>query len=144
MGRINNFASERINPQTGSVDARATVPNADGSLRPGQFVRVELKGASRPNAISVPQRAVVDSPFGKIVFVIGAEDKLAPRPVELEAWTGGDWIVTKGLQSGDRVLVEGFIKAHTPGMVVKPVPYVAAAPGAKPAAAPAAPASAVK
>lgn len=139
-----NFASERINPQTGSVDARATVPNADGSLRPGQFVRVELKGASRPNAISVPQRAVVDSPFGKIVFVIGAEDKLAPRPVELEAWTGGDWIVTKGLQSGDRVLVEGFIKAHTPGMVVKPVPYVAAAPGAKPAAAPAAPASAAK
>ena len=142
-----NFASERVNSQTGSFDVRAEIPNPEGVLRPGQFVRVSLGGAARNNAISVPQRAVIDSPFGKIVFVVNKEDKLEPHPVELDGWTQGEWVVTKGLQSGDRVLVDGFIKAHDPGMVVKAVPYVPApangAPGGAPApaAAPAAAAS---
>jgi membrane fusion protein (multidrug efflux system) len=65
-----------------------------------------------------------------MVFVIGKDDKLEPHPVELDGWSNGQWIVTKGVKSGDRVLVEGFIKAHDPGMVVKPVPYVPAPPGA--------------
>ncbi len=125
-----NFASEKVNPQTGSFDVRAEIPNPDGTLRPGQFVRVLLDGASRTNSLSVPQRAVIDSPFGKMVFVIDKDDKLEPRPVELDGWSNGQWIVTKGVKSGDRVLVEGFIKAHDPGMVVKPVPYVPVAPGA--------------
>jgi membrane fusion protein (multidrug efflux system) len=125
-----NFASEKVNPQTGSFDVRAEIPNPEGTLRPGQFVRVLLDGASRTNALSVPQRAVIDSPFGKMVFVIGKDDKLEPHPVELDGWSNGQWIVTKGVKSGDRVLVEGFIKAHDPGMVVKPVPYVPAPPGA--------------
>ena len=111
----------------------------------------QLGGANRPNSLSVPQRAVIDSPFGKMVFVVNKEDKLEPRPVELDSWTKGDWIVTKGLADGDRVLVDGFIKAHNPGMTVKPVPYVGqGAPGGAPAPAsvesgakpPAAPASA--
>ncbi|MEO8118684.1 MAG: efflux RND transporter periplasmic adaptor subunit [Rhodoferax sp.] len=119
-----NFASERVNPQTGSFDARAEIPNPDGSLRPGQFVRVLLGGASRPNTLSVPQRAVIDSPFGKMVFVVSKDNKLEPHPVELDGWTRGEWIVTKGLKDGDRVLVDGFIKAHEPGMTVKAVPYV--------------------
>jgi membrane fusion protein (multidrug efflux system) len=121
-----NFASERINPQTGSFDARAEIPNPDGSLRPGQFVRVLLGGASRPNTLSVPQRAVIDSPMGKMVFVVTPDNKLEPRPVELDGWTQGEWIVSKGVKDGDRVLVDGFIKAHEPGMTVKPVPYVPA------------------
>ncbi len=120
-----NFASEKVNAQTGSFDVRAEIPNPTGALRPGQFVRVQLGGASRTNTLSVPQRAVIDSPFGKIVFVVNKDNKLEPRPVELDGWTRGDWIVTKGLKDGDRVLVEGFIKAHDPGMTVKPVPYVA-------------------
>ena len=122
-----NFASERINPQTGSFDVRAEIPNPDGSLRPGQFVRVSLGGASRANSLSVPQRAIIDSPFGKIVFVVNKDDKLEPHPVELDGWTQGQWIVTKGLKDGDRVLVDGYIKAHDPGMLVKPVPFVPAA-----------------
>ena len=132
-----NFASEKVNPQTGSFDARAEIPNPDGSLRPGQFVRVLLSGASRPNSITVPQRAVIDSPMDKMVFTVSPDDKLVPHPVELDGWSKGEWIVTKGLQSGDRVLVEGFIKAHEPGMTVKPVPYVAKAANGQPAAAPA-------
>jgi membrane fusion protein (multidrug efflux system) len=72
------------------------------------------------------------------LFVIGKEDKLEPHPVELDGWSNGQWIVTKGVQAGDRIVVEGFIKAHDPGMVVKPVPYVpavAAVPPAPPASA---------
>lgn len=149
-----NFVSERINPNTGGFDARAQVPNPDGSLRPGQFVRVILSGASRKSSLAVPQRAVIDSPMGKMVFVVTPDNKLAPKPVELDGWSHGEWIVTKGLQGGDRVLVDGFIKAHEPGMTVTPVAITAkaaatpamgapmgapsGAPAAKPEAAPAA------
>jgi membrane fusion protein (multidrug efflux system) len=94
-------------------------------------VRVMLGGAQRTHAIAIPQRAVIDSPMGKIVFTVTPDNKLAPRPVELDGWSNGDWIVTKGLQGGERVLVDGFIKAHDPGMTVTPVPLAAAgAPGA--------------
>ena len=119
MGKM-NFVSERINPNTGGFDARAQVPNPDGSLRPGQFVRVILNGATRKAALAVPQRAVIDSQMGKLVFTVSPENKLVPKPVELDAWLNGEWVVTKGLQKGDRVMVDGVIKAHTPGMVVTP------------------------
>ena len=135
-----NFASERINPATGGFDARAQIPNPSGALRPGQFVRVVLKGASLENAIAIPQRAVIDSPMGKIVFTVTPDNKLAPRPLELDGWSNGEWIVTKGLKAGERVLVDGFIKAHDPGMLVTPValtPAAAAAVTAADAAAPA-------
>ncbi len=115
------FASEKINPATGGFDARAEIPNPKGVLRPGQFVRVMLNGATQAHALSVPQRAVIDGPMGKMVFTVSSDNKLAPRPVELDGWSNGQWIVTKGLQGGERVLVDGFIKAHTPGMTVTPV-----------------------
>jgi membrane fusion protein (multidrug efflux system) len=56
-----------------------------------------------------------------MVFGVSPDNKLVPRPVELDGWSRGEWVVTKGLQSGERVLVDGFIKAHDPGMTVKPV-----------------------
>jgi membrane fusion protein (multidrug efflux system) len=129
------------------------VPNPEGTLRPGQFVRVILSGATRSAAIAIPQRAVIDSPMGKIVFTVSPDNKLVPKPVELDGWSHGEWIVTKGLQGGDRVLVDGFIKAHDPGMTVTPIAITAkaastpAAPAGAPAAKPddkpaAAPASA--
>lgn len=131
-----NFASEKINPTTGSYDARAEIPNPDGSLRPGQFVRVVLAGASRTKSITVPQRAILDGPTGKIVFKVTPDNKLAPQPVEVDGWSNGEWIVTKGLADGERVMVDGVIKANQPGMVVTPVPFVAGAAAANPGAAP--------
>nr|WP_315485060.1 efflux RND transporter periplasmic adaptor subunit [uncultured Undibacterium sp.] len=116
-----NFLSEKVNTTTGGFDARAQIANPNGALRPGQFVRVMLQGGTRKDAISVPQRAVIDSPMGKMVFGVSPDNKLVPRPVELDGWSRGEWVVTKGLQSGERVLVDGFIKAHDPGMTVKPV-----------------------
>lgn len=149
-----NFSSEKLNPATGSFDARAEIANPDGALRPGQFVRVVLGGANRTQSITVPQRAILDGPMGKMVFKVTPENTLAPQPVEIDGWSNGEWIVTKGLAAGERVMVDGVIKANKPGMTVTPIPFVASAtPGtalkpaadasAKPAAAatPAAPAA---
>jgi len=122
-----NFSSEKVNAATGGFDGRAQIPNPDGKLRPGQFVRVTLAGAQRTNAIAIPQRAVIDGPMGKMVFTVTPDNKLAPKRVELDGWVNGEWIVTSGLQSGERVLVDGFIKAHDPGMVVTPVAVQASA-----------------
>ncbi len=123
-----NFASEKINPQTGSYDARAEIPNPDGMLRPGQFVRVVLAGATRTQSITVPQRAILDGPMGKMVFKVLPDNTLEPQPVEIDGWSNGEWIVTKGLKAGDRVMADGVIKANKPGMTVAPVPFVAGAP----------------
>ena len=122
-----NFSSEKLNSATGSFDARAEIANPDGVLRPGQFVRVILGGASRTRSITVPQRAILDGPMGKMVFKVTPENTLAPQPVEVDGWTNGEWIVTKGLAAGERVMVDGIIKANKPGMTVTPVPFVAGA-----------------
>lgn len=112
------FIDARINPATGSFDARAEIANPDGALRPGQFVRVQLNGAARPDAIVVPQRAVMDGPQGKFVYVAAkspeGKDIALPRPVTVGDWVEIDdanlWIVESGLKPGDQVVVEGMAK----------------------------------
>lgn len=124
------FADVRVNNQTGTTDARAEVPNPAGDIRPGQFVRVILKGAQRPNAIAVPQRAVVESPQGKMVYVLSPDSKAMPRPVTVGEWTGGDWIITEGLKPGDKVIVDGLAKIFFPGAPVQVGDPSAPPPGA--------------
>jgi len=133
------FTDSRVNPQTGTSDARAEVPNPQGEVRPGQFVRVVLKGAQRPNAIAVPQRAVQESPQGKMVYVLSPDSKAMPRPVTVGDWTGSDWIVTSGLNPGDKVIVDGLAKIFFPGMQVQVGDPNAAPPGPPGAAAKGAP-----
>ncbi|MBV8031261.1 MAG: efflux RND transporter periplasmic adaptor subunit [Betaproteobacteria bacterium] len=116
-GRV-NFSDVRISAATGTRDARAEVPNPDSRLRPGEFVRVVLKGAVRPAALTVPQRAVLEGPQGKLVFIVDEKSTAQPRPVELGDWAGNDWIVTNGLKPGDRVIVDGLMKLG-PGAPVK-------------------------
>lgn len=113
-----SFIDTRINPATGSYDARAEIANADGALRPGQFVRVFVNGITRPDAILVPQRAVMDGPQGKFVYVAGkspeGKDIALPRPVTVGDWVeiegANQWIVESGLKPGDQVVVEGMAK----------------------------------
>ena len=116
-GRV-NFSDVRVNPTTGTREARAELPNADGRLRPGEFVRVILEGASHPNAITVPQRAVLEGPQGKFVYVVGEKSVAEPRPVQVGDWAGNDWIIPAGLQPGDKVIVDGLMKLG-PGAPVK-------------------------
>jgi membrane fusion protein (multidrug efflux system) len=104
-----NFSDVRISGTTGTTQTRAELPNPKGMLRPGQFVRVTLKGAVRPNAIAVPQRAVLEGPAGKFVYVL-ADGKAEARPVQVADWTGSDWIVSSGLKAGEQVIVDGVMK----------------------------------
>ncbi|HZO02213.1 MAG TPA: efflux RND transporter periplasmic adaptor subunit, partial [Burkholderiales bacterium] len=92
-GRL-NFSDVRISAATGTQEARAELPNKDGILRPGQFVRVVLRGATRPNAVTVPQRAVLEGPQGKFVYVVDEKSTASPRPVEVGDWAGENWIIT--------------------------------------------------
>jgi len=104
-----NFSDVRVSGATGTSETRAELPNPKGVLRPGQFVRVTLKGATRPNAITVPQRAVLEGPQGKFVYVT-ADGKAEARPVQVAEWTGGDWIIASGLKAGEQVIVDGVMK----------------------------------
>ena len=145
QGRI-NFADTRINPATGTYEMRAELPNRDQALKPGQFVRVQLKGAIRKNAVSVPQTAVLDGPQGKFVYV-PAKDKdgkdiAQPRPVTLGPWVVADgvnlWIVESGLAAGDKVIVDGVARVMGPGSAIMtgPPPGAPGAPGAPSTAVP--------
>jgi membrane fusion protein (multidrug efflux system) len=116
-GRL-NFSDVRISTATGSQEARAELPNKEGDLRPGQFVRVVLRGATRPNAVAVPQRAVLEGPQGKFVYVVNDKSAAEPRPVEVGDWAGDTWIITSGLKGGEQVIVDGVMKIG-PGAPVK-------------------------
>jgi membrane fusion protein (multidrug efflux system) len=105
-----NFSDVRVSSNTGTSEARAELPNPGGLLHPGQFVRVTLSGAQRPGAIMVPQRAVLEGPKGKFVYLVNAESKAEARPVEVGDWQGSAWIVTAGLNPGDKVIVDGVMK----------------------------------
>jgi membrane fusion protein (multidrug efflux system) len=112
------FTDVRVNNQTGTSDARAELPNPEGRVRPGQFVRVILKGATRPAAITVPQRAVMEGAQGKMVYLLSPDNKAMPRPVTVGEWAGTDWIITSGLAAGDKVIVDGLAKIFFPGAPV--------------------------
>jgi membrane fusion protein, multidrug efflux system len=113
-----DFADVRVSTQTGTREARAEVPNPDGALRPGQFVRVVLKGATIPNAVTVPQRAVLEGPQGKFVYVVDEKGTAQARPVQAGQWSGDRWVISSGLQGGERVIVDGVMKIG-PGAPVK-------------------------
>lgn len=113
-----DFTDVRVNTQTGTIEARAVVPNPQRLLRPGQFVRVHLSGAIRPNAIAIPQRAVLEGPNTKLVMIVNGEGLVEPRPVQVGDWSGAEWVITGGLDPGDTVIVDGVVKAR-PGSPVK-------------------------
>ncbi|HEX5091545.1 MAG TPA: efflux RND transporter periplasmic adaptor subunit [Burkholderiales bacterium] len=112
------FSDVKVNPATGTREARGELPNPDGRIRPGEFVRVILKGATRPNAMTVPQRAVLEGPQGKFVYVVDEKGTAQPRPVQAGEWNGQDWIIAGGLKPGDRVIVDGLMKLG-PGAPVR-------------------------
>lgn len=141
------FTDLTVDPGTGQVTLRAEVPNPKGELLPGLFVRVRVEQAQASNVISVPQQAVTRTQQGDTLTVVGQDGKLSKRQVKVAAGQDNRWIVTEGLQAGEQVMVDGFMKLMMlpPGAPVKAVPWQppAAAP-TQPAAAPAAAAPAPK
>ena len=138
------FSDLTVDTTSGQITLRAEVPNPQGALLPGLFVRVRLEQAQAGNAITLPQQAVTRSPQGDTVMVVDAQGKATPRTIKIGGQQNGQWVVLSGLQAGEQVMVDGFQKLR--GGPVKPVPWQAGAPAAgKPSAGqPAAAASAEK
>ena len=139
------FSDISVDPTTGELALRALFPNPDNMLLPGMFVRARLEQAVNENAITVPQQAVQHTNAGSQVIVINQENKAEIRQVKTTSAIGNRWLVTEGLQPGDRVIVEGLQKIR-PGSPVNPVEWVdpmapAKAPAETPAAAAPAPAT---
>jgi len=138
QGRV-TFSSPSADPQTGAFEYRISLPNADQRIRPGQFVRVRLTGATIPRAVVVPQRAVLEGPSGKQVLLLDRGEDKVPRaraqPVEVGEWVDlGDgqqgrlWVIRSGLKVGDPVITDGVMRLK-PGMEVQ----LGAEPSAPPA-----------
>ncbi len=137
------FSDLTVDATTGQITLRAEVPNPNGQLLPGLYVRVRLEQAKVSNAITLPQQAVTRSTQGDTVMVVDAEGKVSTRPVKIDSAKGNQWVILEGLKTGEQVIVDGFQKLR-PGASVKPVPWQASgsAPAAGPAGAASAPAAA--
>jgi len=129
------FSEVTVDQSTGSVTLRAVFPNPKQALLPGMFVRAILEEGANEHAILIPQRGVTRNPVGDaMVMTVGAGEKVEPRQIKVVRTVGDNWLVSEGLNAGDRVILEGLQKAR-PGTPVKAVPF---------GSAPAAPATAKK
>jgi membrane fusion protein (multidrug efflux system) len=114
-----DFADQTVDPSTGSQTLRARFPNPDRLLLPGQFVRARIIAGSRRDGIAIPERAVQISNEEASVLIVGRDNLVAKRTVELGGQSGGKWVVLSGLRSGDLVIVDGWMKVQ-PGQKVAP------------------------
>jgi membrane fusion protein, multidrug efflux system len=117
-GHIETF-DNRIDPGSGTIRARALFPNTDGSLIPGMFVSVRMGDGVLDDALVVPESAIGNDQSKRFVFVVGDGDKAEYRAVQLGAQVDGNRIVTAGLKTGDRVILD-HLQRLTPGASVAP------------------------
>lgn len=128
------FSDLTVDATTGQITLRAEVPNSDGLLLPGQYVRVRLSQAELPSGILLPQQAVTRSNQGDSVLVVGADAKPVKRDVKIGSSQNNNWVILSGLKPGEQVIVEGFQKMMVPGAPVKPVPWNGGSKAAAPVA----------
>ncbi|WP_367187637.1 efflux RND transporter periplasmic adaptor subunit [Pseudomonas sp.] len=130
QGKV-DFTGSLVDRGTGTVSARAVVPNPEQKLLPGQFVRVLVKGISLPAAITVPERAIAQGPRGTFVYVVDEQGIARMREVSTGRTSAGRWVVESGISAGDRVIIEGLPKVRPDA----PVKVAEAASSAAPSAA---------
>lgn len=114
-----DFMDRAVSPQTGTITVRALFPNPTGILRPGLYVKVRLVETKEEQAVLVPQKAVQEVLGQYFLAVVGEGDVVENRPVKLGIRQGAGWLVRSGVKTGERIVVEGLLKAH-PGAKVKP------------------------
>lgn len=128
------FLDTAVEQSTGLVQARATLPNKDGAILPGQFLRARIVGVDLPKMAVVPSRSVMRNPMGAMVMVVGEGDAVQPRPVQLGDTYGNDVAALSGVKAGDRVIADGLFKVDMQKLFdpqnkepvkVKPVPSTA-------------------
>jgi len=120
------FTEVAVDPATGAIALRITVPNPDNLLLPGMYVRAVIGTAVREQAVLVPQQGIARDPRGNTTaMIVSAEGMVELRPVHVSRTIGDQWLVESGLAAGDRVIVQGLQKIR-PGMPVKAVEATAA------------------
>ncbi len=119
------FADVTVEQTTSSYILRMIFPNPENVLLSGMYVRATIEEGMRENAILVPQQSVLrDSNGTPIVMLLKDDGKAYPTPVELERTVDGKWLISKGLQAGDKVIMEGIQKIMMmPGLPIKAVPF---------------------
>jgi membrane fusion protein, multidrug efflux system len=131
------FSEVTVDQGTGSVTLRAIFPNSQELLLPGMFVRATIEEGVRDGAILAPQQGITHAPNGSATaLVVDADDKVEKRSVELDRAIGDQWVVTKGLAAGDRLIVGG-LQSVKPGVQVAVRQQVAAHDPAPPRSRPA-------
>ena len=115
------FTDITVDPGTGSVTVRAVFPNPDHVLLPGMFVRASIEQGVNDNALLVPQVGVTHNPQGQATaLVVGPDNKVALRTIQVSRTSGANWVVDSGLKDGERVIVSGVLKVQ-PGTLVRTV-----------------------
>ncbi|MDO4682677.1 MAG: efflux RND transporter periplasmic adaptor subunit [Lautropia sp.] len=118
------FTDLTVDPNTNQIAVRAEVPNPNGELLPGMYVRAELEQAEIPEAILLPQQAVTRTNSGDTVTVVAADGTMSSRNVKIGGSNGNHWVVLDGLKNGEQVMVDGFQLVQMMGVkVVTPVPW---------------------
>jgi len=120
------FADRQVDESTGAIRIAGLFPNPNNILRPGGYGKVRAVIRKQPGALLVPQRAISELQGGYQVAVVGADNKVDVRTVTVGDRVDNRWIVTSGLNAGDRVVVEGVQRMRT-GVHVNPKPFVAEA-----------------
>lgn len=126
------FVDNAVDVGSGTVGVRAVLPNKNGQLIPGQFIRAKVEGVVMSSVVSVPRKAVMNGPQGAFVWVVGDDQKAQMRPVQVGRSMANNVIVTDGLQAGERYIVEGVMKVMQPGIQVSAVTAEEAARKAQP------------
>jgi membrane fusion protein (multidrug efflux system) len=117
------FREVTVDPTTGSVILRVVIPNPEGLLLPGMFVRAVVKEGTNEQAILIPQQAVSRDPKGNpVALIVDAAGKVEQRMLRLDRAIGDQWLVSSGLAPGDHVIAEGMQRVR-PGVSVKEVPF---------------------
>ncbi len=128
-----DFSDTTVNPATGSVNLRATIPNPKHSLLPGMYVTLKANLGQQHKVFLIPQQAVQRDTVGAYVMTVGADSKVKRKDVTTTDMNGGNWVITDGLASGDQVVVSG-IQNVKDGAPAKASPWHAAPAGAASAA----------
>ncbi|MEL4374491.1 efflux RND transporter periplasmic adaptor subunit [Brucella cytisi] len=115
-----DFTSSSLDTETGTLGARAVVENPNRRLIPGQFVRAVILGIQVKNAITIPKAALLQGPQTQFVYVVNKDNIVEVRPITVSRELSDAWLVSEGLNAGDRVISEGLVKA-APGKPVNPV-----------------------
>lgn len=124
-----DFSAASVNPATGSVDLRATVPNPEHHLLPGMYVTLKAILGQQHKVFLIPQQAVQRDTTGAYVMTVGEDNKVVRKSVTTTDMSGSDWVINNGLKSGDKVVVSG-IQNVKEGQPAKPSPWHDAPAGA--------------